>query len=746
MLNPPNKKHVEFKSIPININKKTLEPNFSIYVENTPPKEDLLEHHLNSIYPKASSEWVDSDLVLKCQSCSNQFTWYYRKHHCRACGGVFCSNCCNKYTTIPKHLIEIPKETSLLTIQAKQIFTKITGTVSSIATNLVRKSVNSSTNKSLVCNDCYSKINKLLDIQHLIKICEFLDLKNLYNVMTVNKQWSSASIHCISSFRNIQYKPIDYIFNKWECSMLNTLINYLLGHNNWFLLFIKTSLVNDIVHQQNNITKIIDIVKNFSENKNINCWNLMCSRKCNLKLDLLDGIEIIKYISSIPNFSEKFWSKNEFQILIIELFKKIIQINNSKKMISHSIPFISVSLRFLINNSINDPTSFINTLLDLIFQDNYNLLVLLCLEYNCLKHMVTVDNTIKKILNIYHNYLQTKLSQPLKKIIGQTINSLLKLNQDKKILSEITLPILYPFNFNYLITEIIGINELSSSSKPLLVQVIIKKNIGNKLGEPIIKKFIIKNDNQLRKENIVSSLIILLQEKLIQQAKRERIDSFDPIPTYRIIMLNHQIGVIEFLDNCFTLKTIQLKDYTLQNYILENNKDTKIGIIKERFAKSLAISSCLSYVLGLGDRHANNIMVSKFGQIIHIDYGYIMENPIHSNIVNNPIIRISTEMIDFLGGWNSEYYNLFKTYIIQVFDIFRLYSNIIINFYNVLGYDKIMDWDRHKKRLSDRLMNGLSIKDVEVVLLDVIESSSKSYGGNFIDMCNDYGSKIKSWF
>jgi phosphatidylinositol kinase/protein kinase (PI-3 family) len=345
--------------------------------------------------------------------------------------------------------------------------------------------------------------------------------------------------------------------------------------------------------------------------------------------------------------------------------------------------------------------------------------------------------------------LLSKLSLTHKKVITQTINTLTKIIEDKSITNKLELPILYPFEPNHFITEILEITEFQSNSKPLLIKVIVQKlsnkKIGKKMGKKMEKKFIIKKDNYLRKENIVSSLIILLQDKLIQQAKRGIIDDFEPIPTYKIIMLNNQIGIIEFLDNCLTLKNISLKNYTLQNFILENNKDTKIGVIKERFAKSLAISSCLSYVLGLGDRHAQNIMVSNNGQIIHIDYGYILENPIHSNIVNNPVIRISTEMIDFLGGWNSEYYNMFKNYTIHVFDIFRLNSNIIINFYNILGYEKIMDWNKLKKRLTDRFMNGLAFKDIEVVLLDVIESSTKSYGGTFIDLCNEYGSKIKGW-
>lgn len=756
-LNHQTKTHIP-TTIPINIvkNKKIKkkldilnDPNFSIYYENkpknTPPREDLLEHHINSIYPKSTSEWIDSDLVIKCQSCTLQFTWYYRKHHCRACGGVYCYNCCNKYTVIPKKLIEIPIESNLLTIQAKHVLNKITKTVSLYASGIDKSLQSDINNKSLVCNECFNKINKLLNIQHIIKICEFLDLSDLFNVIKVNKEWCTASIHCISSFRNIQYKPSDYIYSMWECTMLKNLNLTICGHNNWFLLYVKTNLVNLILYNNGNIDAFIRAIQTYNEDKKINCWNLMCSRKCNLKLDILDFLEVIKYISEIPNYSPIFLESPTFQIIIIELIKKIMNLNDSKLSLYNSIPFLTTCLRFLIKDSFIDYNNFIKDILEQICGTDKNMFTLLGFEYNYLKNIAINDNSILQISQIYNSFLSSKLIASHKKIINQTINTLTKIITDKYITDKLELPILYPFEPNYYITKILEISEFQSNSKPILVKVVVQKLLNEKLGEKIEKKFIIKNDAQLRKENIVSSLIILLQNKLIQQAERKRIDNFEPIPTYKIIMINNKIGIIEFLENCLTLKNISLKNYTLQNYILENNKDTKIGIIKERFAKSLAISSCLSYVLGLGDRHAQNIMVSNNGQIIHIDYGYILENPIHSNIVNNPVIRISTEMIDFLGGWNSEYYNMFKNYTIHVFDIFRLYSNIIINFYNILGYEKITDWNKLKKRLTDRFMNGLAFKDIEVVLLDVIESSSKSYRGAFMDFCNEYGSTFKKF-
>ncbi|XP_042864604.1 hepatocyte growth factor-regulated tyrosine kinase substrate-like isoform X2 [Penaeus japonicus] len=48
-------------------------------------------------------DWADGEC---CHRCRSQFTIIRRKHHCRACGQVFCGDCSSKFSTIPKFGIE----------------------------------------------------------------------------------------------------------------------------------------------------------------------------------------------------------------------------------------------------------------------------------------------------------------------------------------------------------------------------------------------------------------------------------------------------------------------------------------------------------------------------------------------------------------------------------------------------------------------------------------------------------------
>lgn len=47
---------------------------------------------------------------------------------------------------------------------------------------------------------------------------------------------------------------------------------------------------------------------------------------------------------------------------------------------------------------------------------------------------------------------------------------------------------------------------------------------------------------------------------------------------------------------------------------------------KMRYTRSVAVSSIVGHVLGIGDRHCSNILVhEKSGEVVQIDFGYVFE-------------------------------------------------------------------------------------------------------------------------
>ena len=60
----------------------------SMYIDNTRRNSNPI-----NIPSRKPNIWIPNDKIKKCFKCNVEFGLLTRKHHCRICGRIFCSNC-----------------------------------------------------------------------------------------------------------------------------------------------------------------------------------------------------------------------------------------------------------------------------------------------------------------------------------------------------------------------------------------------------------------------------------------------------------------------------------------------------------------------------------------------------------------------------------------------------------------------------------------------------------------------------
>jgi hypothetical protein len=719
---------------------ENLDLNYSVYMDDKITLSTSPEFNgFKQLYPRTNDKWIESKLISACQNCSNEFGFLTRKHHCRACGGVYCYTCCNIYIKIPKKLLKIPESASnyksLLSISYRKLFNN---------------------NEDLVCIQCYDKIKSLDKVDMLIKIFYYLDLKSLYKMALVSKDYATAAQHYMIKFRDIQNK-IDDSYDSWEISMIYELKDYLLNHNIWFSILIKTIFeytkvtgkidrllwLDTTIH---NITTLNDLDMNKKYIK-VKCWNLLCSRRCLKKLDFDDIISIFKYISTNIEDSTDFWNNEYNKNIILNLIILLSKRMSRKKYTT--IPLITKILSTLFSNEfINTDHMYMNLIFDTLIgtSGGINDNVIKTLTLFIYEKYYLEDSSMG--INGYdlgqHLFLKYFIKYIIEKFGSNLINEIIKMTMTINALfvgklDSIQLPVVYPFNTTFYIEKINKRSQLNSNTKPILIDCDIYNNASQQRKNV---KFIIKKDQQMRKEQIISCLIDVLQYKIDLHKFQANLDNFEPIPTYQIIMLSKDLAIIEFIEESITLRMINDNGYTLQNYILNCNPDVKLDFIKKTFTYSLAISSATSYIIGLGDRHLDNIMINKKGQLFHIDYAYVMENPFVT-LFDMPQIKVTNDIIDFLGGVNSVYYAEFKTLIIKIYNILRANKNVLYLYLKFLCDAGLLNWSKIESKLDQKLMNNLKCKDIEITLVNEIETAN-SITNLFADVLHTYRQKLFS--
>lgn len=277
-------------------------------------------------------------------------------------------------------------------------------------------------------------------------------------------------------------------------------------------------------------------------------------------------------------------------------------------------------------------------------------------------------------------------------------------------------------------------NVFKSSLSPLLIN--LKTSSG--LKYPVI----FKTGDDLRQDQLVIQIITLMDQLL----QKENLDL--KLSPYRILATSSNAGAVQFIPSISLSAASAKYKGSILAYLRANNPDDTepLGVRKETmdiYIKSCAGYCVITYLLGVGDRHLDNLLLAPDGHFFHADFGFILGRDPKPFA---PMMKLCKEMVEGMGGANSPLYLQFKQYCFTAYTTLRKSANLILNLFSLMVDANIPDIKvepdkavlKVKERFHLEMSEGEAIRHFEQLISD----SVNAIFGVVIDRLHDF---VQGW-
>lgn len=204
---------------------------------------------------------------------------------------------------------------------------------------------------------------------------------------------------------------------------------------------------------------------------------------------------------------------------------------------------------------------------------------------------------------------------------------------------------------------------------------------------------IFKQGDDLRQD-----MLIIQTLALMDSIWQEKSLDLNLIP-YGCIATGHNIGMIEIVRDAVTIAAVQrnhggtggaFRNDALFEWLKSKCPLQEIHFkTMERFMKSCAGYCVATYILGVGDRHNDNIMITDQGNLFHIDFGHILGHKKYFLGVSRERVPfvLTPDFLYLMGrvkGRNSLYFQRFQDTCIQAYLLLRSHSRLLITLFSLM--------------------------------------------------------------
>uniref|UniRef100_A0A7N8WRQ2 Serine/threonine-protein kinase ATR n=1 Tax=Mastacembelus armatus TaxID=205130 RepID=A0A7N8WRQ2_9TELE len=285
-----------------------------------------------------------------------------------------------------------------------------------------------------------------------------------------------------------------------------------------------------------------------------------------------------------------------------------------------------------------------------------------------------------------------------------------------------------------------------------------------------------KPKDDLRKDCRLMEFNCLINKCLRKDAESRRRELH--IRTYAVIPLNEECGIIEWVNNTAGLRHILTKLYKERGTYLSGKElrklilpktapfEEKLRIHKEvlcarhppvfhewflrtfpdptlwyssrsAYCRSTAVMSMVGYVLGLGDRHGENILFDSLtGECVHVDFNCLFNKGETFDVPEVVPFRLTQNMVHAMGPMGTE--GLFRQACEVTLRLMRDQREPLMSVLKTFLHDPLVEWSKQAKGLSKTQANETGeivnekakthVCDIEQRLQGVIKSRNKVLG------------------
>ncbi|KAH6651865.1 phosphatidylinositol 3 [Truncatella angustata] len=256
-----------------------------------------------------------------------------------------------------------------------------------------------------------------------------------------------------------------------------------------------------------------------------------------------------------------------------------------------------------------------------------------------------------------------------------------------------------------------------------------------------------KTGDDLRQDQLVIQIITLMDQLL----QKENLDL--KLSPYKILATSTTAGASQFVPSqTFAAISSKYGSNPALAYLKQHNPDSRAyqGVRKETletFVKSCAGYCVITYILGVGDRHLENLLLAPDGHFFHADFGFILGRDPKPFA---PALKLSKEMVDAMGGFSppSELYLQFKQYCFLAFTALRKSSNLILNLFSLMVHANIPDIkiepDKAVFKVKERFHLDLKEEDALRLLESIMEDSLTGFMPVMIDRLHAFTQALRT--